>query len=73
MQMVRKSPYIKAAIAALIIFMLGFLIGFTILNQQLEGIRADIDKNQLNLWNLQLEMLFLDTLNEKAFCPCSME
>ena len=69
MQMVRKSPYIKAAIAALIIFMLGFLIGFTILNQQLEGIRADIDKNQLNLWNLQLEMLFLDTLDEKAFCP----
>ena len=67
--MVSKKPYYKAILASLAIFMVGFLIGFTMLNQQLESLRADIDKNELNLRNLQLEFLFLDALEDEAYCP----
>ena len=67
--MVNKTSYLVAGIVSLVIFILGFLLGFTILDMQLEDLRMEMDKNELELRNIQLELLFLDMLGNETFCP----
>ena len=66
--MVRKKPYLVAGIVSLIIFLMGFLMGFTLLNVQLEDLRMDMEKGELELRNIQLEIAFLGLLENETFC-----
>ncbi len=66
--MVNKKPYIIAGIFSFLIFFLGFSLGFSILNLQLESLRTEMDRNELDIRNLQLELIFLNTLDNETFC-----
>ena len=66
--MVEKKVYIITAILALAIFLVGFMSGYSVLNMQIEQFRLGMEKNELEMRNLQLEMLFLGTLEEERFC-----
>lgn len=66
--MVRKKPYIIAGIVSFVIFLMGFLMGFALLNVQLEELRMDMEKGELELRNIQLEIAFLGTLKNETFC-----
>lgn len=66
--MVRKKPYIIAGVVSLLIFLMGFLMGFSLLNIQLEELRMDMEKGELELRNIQLEIAFLNTLKNETFC-----
>ncbi len=66
--MVRKRPYIIAGVVSLLIFLMGFLMGFSLLNVQLEELRMDMERGELELRNIQLEIAFLNTLKNETFC-----
>lgn len=66
--MVRKKPYIIACVVSMMIFLMGFLMGFTLLNIQLEELRMDMEKGELELRNIQLEIAFLGVLKNETFC-----
>ncbi len=66
--MVSKGPYVVAGVVSFVIFILGFLLGFTILDLQMEDLRMEMDKNELELRNVQLELVFLDMLGNDTLC-----
>ncbi|MBN2042500.1 MAG: hypothetical protein JW754_01715 [Candidatus Aenigmarchaeota archaeon] len=60
----KKSPYIVAGVVSFVIFILGFLVGFTMLDVQLEDLRLEMDRNELELKNINLELTLLDKLGD---------
>lgn len=67
--MVKNKPYFVAGVVSLVIFLIGFLLGFTMLDIQLEELKSEMDKNELELRNIQLELVFLDMLGNDTICP----
>ncbi len=60
----KKSPYIVAGVVSFVIFIVGFLVGFAMLDFQLENIRLEMDRNELELKNINLELMLLDKLGD---------
>ncbi len=60
----KKSPYVLAGVVSFVIFILGFLVGFAMLDVQLEDLRLEMDRNELELKNINLELTLLDKLGD---------